>query len=190
MTAYPNETVKSIMERRSVRKYKQRQITDQELECILNCGFNAPSARNTQNWHFTVIQKPDLISWMNDKIKENIPPQAAVFYKEWQGGREDFSIFYDAPTLVLISGEADDTYTDSNCGYATQNMCLAAQSLGVASIVIGMAHFLFVTPEADAYAKEFGVPDGYRPLYVVCFGYADMLPELPERLEGRVNYIR
>ena len=190
MATYPNETVKTIMERRSVRKYKPQQITEQELECILNCGLYAPSARNTQNWHFTVIQNADLISWMNDKIKENIPPEAAALYKERQGGREDYSIFYGAPTLVLVSGEAGNAYTDSNCGYAVQNMCLAAQSLGVGSIVIGMASFLFSTPEADAYAKEFGVPDGYKPLYVVCFGYADMLPESPERLEGKVNYIR
>ena len=127
---------------------------------------------------------------MNEKIKENIPPEAAAFYKERQGGREDYSIFYGAPTLVLVSGEADDSYTDANCGYATQNMCLAAQSMGVASIVIGMARFLFSTPEAGKYATELGVPDGYKPLYVVCFGYADMLPEPPERLEGKVNYIR
>ncbi|MCL2153953.1 MAG: nitroreductase family protein [Oscillospiraceae bacterium] len=190
MATYPNETVKSIIERRSVRKYAPQQITDQELECIINCGLHAPSARNTQNWHFTVIQNAELISWMNDRIKENMPPETAAYFRERQGGRDDYSIFYNAPTLVLVSGETDDTYTDSNCGYATQNMCLAAQSLGVASIVIGMARFLFVTPEADKYAKEFGVPDGYRPLYVICFGYADMTSETPERLLGRVNYIR
>ena len=190
MATYPNDTIKSIMERRSVRKYKPQQITEQELECILNCGLHAPSARNTQNWHFTVIQNADLISWMNDKIKENIPPEVAAFFKDLQGGKEDYSMFYNAPTLVLVSGEADNAYTDANCGYATQNMCLAAQSLGVASIVIGMARFLFCTPEADAYAKEFGIPDGYKPLYAVCFGYADMQPEPPERLEGRLNYIR
>ena len=189
MATYPNDTIKSIMERRSVRKYKPQQITEQELECIINCGLYAPSARNTQNWHFTVIQNPDLISWMNDKIKENIPLEVAAFFKEQHGGEDNYSIFYNAPTLVLISGEADDAFTDVNCGYATQNMCLAAQSIGVASIVIGMARFLFSTPEADKYAKEFGVPEGYRPLYVVCFGYSDMLPETPARLNGRVNYI-
>ena len=175
MVTYLNETIKSIMERRSVRKYKPQQIIEQELECILSCGLYAPSSRNTKNWHFTAIQNADLISCMNDKIKENIPPKAAALYRERQGGRDDYSIFYNALTLVLVSGESGDTYTDSNCEYATQNMCLAAQSLGVASIVIGMASFLFSTPEADAYAKEFGVTDEYRPLYVVCFGYSDVL---------------
>ena len=190
MSNYPNETIKSIMERRSVRKFKPQQITEQELDCILNCGLNAPSARNTQNWHFTVIQNADLISRMNEKTKERIPPETAAFLKERHGGREDYSVFYNAPTLIIVSGEAGNEYTDFNCGYATQNMCLAAQSLGVASIVIGMVRLLFRTPEADEYIKEFNIPNGYRPLYAVCFGYADMQPETPERLEGKVNYIR
>ena len=189
MANYPNETVKSIMERRSVRKYQSRQISGEELDCIVKCALRAPSARNTQNWHFTVIQNADLISWMNEKIKGNMPPEAVALYKERQGGREDYSMFYGAPTVIMVSGEAGDSYTDANCGYATQNMCLAAQSLGVASIIIGMARFIFATAEADAYAAELGIPKGYRPLYAVCFGYADMAPEPPELKEGKVNYI-
>ena len=190
MSNYPNETVQSIMERRSVRKYKPQQITDQELDSIINCGLAAPSAMNTQNWHFTVIQNADLITWMNGKIKENMPAEAVARYKGRQEGRDDFSVFYDAPTLVLVSSEAGDSYAGINSGYATQNMCLAAQSLGVASIIIGMARLLFTTPDADAYAKELGIPGGYEPLYAICFGYADMCPEPPARMEGRVNYIR
>ena len=190
MANYPNETVKSIMERRSVRKYKGKQITAQELDWIVNCGLSAPSAINKQNWHFTVIQNADLIEWMNAKIKENMPPDAVARYKSRQDDRDDFSAFYGAPTVVLVSGEDGDAYTDANCGYAVENMCLAAQSLGVSSIIIGMARLIFVTADADAYAKEFGVPDGYKPLYAVCFGYGDMIPVAPERLEGRVNYIR
>lgn len=190
MAAYQNDTVKSIMERRSIRKYKPKQITEKELDCIIECGLNAPSAMNTQNWHFTIVQNAELISWMNDKIKERLPPKSVSRYKDRQGGREDFSMFYDAPTLVLISGDAEDPWTESNCGYAVQNMCIAAQSIGVASIIIGMARLIFNGPEADEYAKELGVPDGYRPLYVVCFGYGDMKPEAPERVPDRVNYIR
>ena len=190
MGDYPNETVKTIMERRSIRKYKPQQISDQDLDCIITCGLHAPSARNTQNWHFNVIQNADLISWMNEAIIKNMPAEFIEIYKERQGGRDDFSMFYDAPTLVLVSGDANDMYTDSNCAYASQNMCLAAQSLGVASIIIGMARYIFATTEADAYAKEFGIPDGYKPLYAICFGYAGMEAAAPERVEGKVNYIR
>ena len=190
MAIYPNETVKTIMERRSIRRYKSQQISEHDLDCVIKCGLYAPSARNTQNWHFTVIQNAGLISRMNDAIKENMPPEAITLYKERQGGRDDFSVFYNVPTLVLISGDANDIFTDSNCGYAVQNMCLAAQSLGVASIIIGMASLLFSTSKASDYAKEFSIPDGYKPLYAVGFGYADMHAEAPERIEGKITYIK
>ena len=190
MAVYQNDTVRSIMERRSIRKYKPKQITEKELDCIVECGLNAPSAVNSQNWHFTVIQDAELISWMDNKIKEYLPPRFVSSYKERNGGREDFNMFYNAPTLILISGDAKDSWTESNCGYAVQNMCLAAQSVGVASIIIGVTRFMFNGPDADTYAKELGVPDGYRPLYTVCFGYGDMDPVVPERIQGRVNYIR
>jgi len=190
MTSYRNDTIKSIIERRSVRKYKPQQITEQELKCIIDCGLYAPSARNTQAWHLTVIQKPELISGMNKKAKENMPPEVTARYKDMPGGLEGFDIFYGAPTLILVSGDANDIYTDANCGYLTENMCLAAQSMGVASIIIGLARFMFNSPDAAAFAKELGVPNGYKPLYVVCFGYGDMEPEAPARIPGKVNYIR
>jgi nitroreductase len=183
MTAYPNDTVKTIMERRSIRKYKPQQISEEELNCILDCGLWAPSARNTQNWHFTVIQNGGLISWMNEKTKENMAA----------GGRQtskDFNVYYNAPTVILISGDANDSWMTDNCAYAVENMCLAAQSLGIASVIIGMARFLFGTSETGAYTKEFGVPEGYKPLYAVCFGYSDDKPEPPKRIGGKINYIK
>jgi len=190
MATYQNDTIKSIMERRSIRKYKPQQIKDQELQCIIDCGLNAPSARNTQNWHLSIIQNPELITWMNDKAKENMPSEITSRYKDRPGGFEGFDIFYGAPTLILVSGDGTDVYTESNCAYLTQNMCLAAQSIGVASIIIGLARFIFTSPESATYAKKLGVPSGYKPLYVVCFGYGDMKPEPPARIPDKVTYIK
>jgi len=190
MANYPNETVKTIMERRSVRKYKPEQIDEQELKCIIDCGLNAPSAMNSQNWHFTVIQNKDLINRMSEKIRLNLPPEMFTRYKERHNGREDFCLFYEAPTIILISGDAEDLFTDYNGAYATQNMCLAAHSIGVASVIIGLTKILFMTDEAEAFKKELDVPEGYKPLYAVCFGYADIKPEKPERIEGKLSFIR
>jgi len=190
MKNYVNETVASILERRSIRKYKPEQISKEELDCIVECGLNAPSAMNSQNWHFTVIQNKDLIKKMSDKIRVNLPPAMVERYKKRQNGREDFSLFYDAPTIILISVDADDSYSDFNGAYATENMCLAAHSVGVASVIIGLTKILFSTDEAESFKKELCVPEGYKPLYAVCFGYADMHPDKPERIDGKLDYIR
>lgn len=65
-----NEIIKSIMNRRSTRKYKSEQITEDKLQVLLDCGIQAPSAVNAQPWHFTVVQSKDLIDHMSNKAKE------------------------------------------------------------------------------------------------------------------------
>lgn len=50
-----NEVIKAIRNRRSTRKYKDKQISEEELQTLLDAGIQAPSANNSQSWHFTVI---------------------------------------------------------------------------------------------------------------------------------------
>ena len=54
-----NQVVDCIMSRRSIRAYKPEQIKDEELQTILECGINAPSARNSQPWEVRVIRDKD-----------------------------------------------------------------------------------------------------------------------------------
>jgi nitroreductase len=51
-----NQTLTVIMNRRSVRTYKPAQISDTELQTIMEAAINAPNGMNQQKWHFTVIQ--------------------------------------------------------------------------------------------------------------------------------------
>lgn len=51
-----NQVIQTILERRSWRSYEARQIQEEQLEQILQCGLWAPSAMNQQSWHFTVVQ--------------------------------------------------------------------------------------------------------------------------------------
>ena len=90
-----NEVMKTILSRRSIRKYEQRQLEEQDLQEILKAGSFAPSAMNQQSWHFTVIQSREVI----DSI-------AAAAGKALGRG-EPFTPFYNAPTLVLAFGQED-----------------------------------------------------------------------------------
>ena len=65
-----NEVLKAIESRRSTRKYTDEQIGEEELQTILEAGIQAPSANNSQSWHFTVIQDKEMINFMSDKSKE------------------------------------------------------------------------------------------------------------------------
>lgn len=184
-----NETIQTILSRRCYRSFKPEQLKQEELDMIMECGLNAPSALNSQGWHFTVIQKQDVIRWMNSEIIKELPQSAKDRMTARNGGNEDFSVFYNAPTVVFVSGVAEDHYSPMNCSFATENMCLAAESLNIGSCIIGLAAFLFSTPKGEEYIKELGIPDGYKPLYAVVFGYKGMEMTKPERASGKVNVI-
>ncbi|WP_347460467.1 nitroreductase family protein [Clostridium sp. DMHC 10] len=65
-----NEIIKAILSRRSIRKFKSEQISDDELNSILEAGKFAPSAMNQQSWHFTVIQNKEIIAKVNELCKK------------------------------------------------------------------------------------------------------------------------
>ncbi|WP_438313717.1 nitroreductase family protein [Candidatus Caldatribacterium sp. SIUC1] len=66
--------------------------------------------------------------------------------------------------MILVSGKEDHPSALVDCAAATENMLLAAKSLGVASCWIGFAGLLFSSPEGEAYRKLLQIPEGYRPL--------------------------
>ncbi|MBF0442411.1 MAG: nitroreductase family protein [Oligoflexales bacterium] len=184
-----NETIKTIYSRRSMRAFKPEQLKEEDVSTIIDCGLNAPSALNSQGWHFTVVQNKGLIEKMNTRIKEVLPTPARQRYLERHNGNENFSIFYAAPTIVVVSGLKDDAYTQINCALATENMCLAAESLGIGSCIIGMATLIFNSPDVDEYIKDLSIPQGYKPMYAVSFGYKNMQMTKPARIPNKVNYI-
>ena len=99
-----NETIKNILERRSIRAYKDEQIKDEDLETILECGKFAPSANNLQPWHFTVIQNQDLLNWIVEQNKILMLNSNNERYISW-AKQPNFHLFHHAPTVILISGD-------------------------------------------------------------------------------------
>ncbi len=61
-----NETMNVILHRRSIRAYKPDQISDAELEAILDAGKYAASGNNGQPWHFTVVQSKELLERLQE----------------------------------------------------------------------------------------------------------------------------
>ncbi len=185
-----NETIKTILNRRSYRAYRPEQIKDEELSLILDCALHAPSAMNSQEWHFTVVQNRPLIEWMNEQIKEALPEASKERIKGRFGGSEDYNVFYYAPTVIIVSGLEQDPYMPFNCSFATQNICLAAESLHIGSCILGFAAFLFQSPQREAAMKRLEIPANYKPLYGIALGYKDRDAIVPERIPNKVNFIK
>ena len=115
-----NEVIKTIKERRSIRAYKKEQITDAQLDAILEAGAYAASGMGTQATEIVSVQDPEtiaLMSGLNAKVMGM-----------------DIDPFYGAPTVVVVFANADETATPVEDGsLVIGNMMLAAFSEGVDS---------------------------------------------------------
>ncbi|HSA07199.1 MAG TPA: nitroreductase family protein [Candidatus Gastranaerophilales bacterium] len=185
-----NSTINAILNRRSVRSYSHKQIKNEELELILKAGLYAPSAHNQQPWHFTVIQDKKIIKNLNLAAKQVMLELENESLKKYAED-EHFDIFYDVPTIIVISGEKSAIIPDIDCAAATQNMLLAAESLNIGSCWIGLVRHLFMIDKVGEYIKLFNIPEGFEPYYAITLGYKTIEDKpAPPRRENTVNYIR
>ena len=91
-----NETMKMILGRRSVRAYKKEQITDEELNTVLDAAKYAPTGGNAQPWHFSVIQKAEVLQQINEACRAAALKSGNKLFED-RAKAEDFSVYYNAP---------------------------------------------------------------------------------------------
>lgn len=182
-----NEVIQTMLERRSVRAYKAEQLSDEQLDTLLRCAISAPSARNAQPWHFTVLQDSKLIDDFAGAFREG----ARRSNEEWirkLGENPDYHVFFHAPTVVLVSAKEGES--GFNLGLAVQNLVLAAQSMGLASVILGLPLRAFEGDGGREILGRLKLPAGFRPFMCVSLGYPDQAPEARPRNFDVVDWIR
>ena len=177
-----NEILKAIRDRRSIRSYEPEQITDEQLQALLDAALQSPTARNTQQWHFSVVQNRALLDEFSAEDARLIG----------QGDNPDFHLFHGAPTVIFISRpeECDNSFVDIDCGIACENIALAAQGIGLGSVIIGLAKPLFMSERGEYYNRAFGIPEGYRFAIAIVVGHNTVTKEAHPIGEGKVNYVK
>ena len=180
------EVLESIKNRRSVRKYKNKPLTKEQIEEVIEAGRLAPTARNEQNLKFIVVTNKDLIKDMSDYVVNIVIDNPKYhFVKERKALIED-PILYSAPAVVFITAPKDDKWGSINCALAAQNMMVFAYSKGIGSCFIGMARF--VTENQD-FLTKLKVKEDHSVHATVIFGYADEQPEMKERKTDNLSFI-
>ena len=185
-----NETLKIIQKRRSIRNFKEEQIKEEELQAVLEAGLYAPNAGD-QAWHFTAIQNRELLDRLNLAAKEAAKQQNMKHLRKL-GNNEEFNCLYGAPTLIIVSGsEQAPIPLDADCAAATQNLLLAAESIGLGGCWIFFVLLAFHSPQGSELQKELKIPKGYRPYDSVVLGYKKTaVADVPNRKPGLFTYIR
>lgn len=184
-----NETIEIIKRRRSTRKYKSEQIAKNEIEAIIEAGICAPSGMNQQKWHFTIVQNKETMVKLIETVKQNII-NSGVESLAIGARNPEFNPFYEAPTLIILSGAENSKFAQIDCGAAAENMAIAAESLGIGSCMIASSVFIVSKDNGEALKEELGIPEDYKPIISLTLGYkAEGIQEVIKRKENVINYI-
>ena len=156
------ELNEAIRKRRSVRKYTDYRVTDEEIREVLEAARLAPSWANTQVWEFIVVRDPDLIR------------AVAATYSELNPARKCSD---NASALIVAcakkgvsgcKGGGEDVTKYSNwymfdLGLAVQNLCLKAHELGLGTVIVGYL-------DHDKCKALLALPDEYEAVAVLPIG--------------------
>ena len=179
------EVLQAISNRRSHRVYKKDQLPEDVLSAILKAGLEAPSAKNRQPWHFSVVQNAELIQEIHDEAAKNLTDEAGrPRFKS-----PNFQIFFHAPAVVFIFAKQDYYWAHIDSGIAVENMALAAEGLGIGSVILGYPRAAFVGDKADDLRQRLDCPDGYDFAVALALGYATDNKEAHDLREENISRI-
>jgi nitroreductase len=191
-----NEILNCIHERRSTRRFTDKQISSEQLDALLNAAIWAPSGSNSQSWLFTAIQKRDVLLHLNELVREGfqhwVPdddyPAKLAIKKVSQ--KESFNFYHQAPTLIIASNVPNYENAMADCALALENIFLAAQSLGLGSCYINHLHWLRDDPSVRTYLLELGIPKDHTICSSAAIGFIGAESTAAVRKKGTIHIIR
>ncbi|MCD7859693.1 MAG: nitroreductase family protein [Firmicutes bacterium] len=169
------ELVEGILSRRSIRKFTDEHITDEELHTILRAAMTGPTCANTRAWDFLVVRDRNTLNKMADANGRPAEP------------------LRHCDVGILILGDLERAFPPAkdywviDGAIAGQNMTLAAKGLGIGSVWLG------TWPQMDRVENQrklFSLPDSVIPHSVIAFGYPaeEKNGEHPDYEESQVHF--
>jgi nitroreductase len=147
------KAIDAILTRRSIRKFSGKTINEATIETLLKAAMSAPSAHNQQPWEFVVIT--------DRKILDSIPsfhPYSKMLLQ--------------APAAIMVCGKTEglpaEGFWPQDCAAATQNILVAANSLGLGSVWLGIYPHLELVEKSR---QVCGIPVEITPFCFVALGY-------------------
>lgn len=146
-----NQTLETIFNRKSVRKYTERPVEKEKLETLVRAGMAAPSSRDRRPWEFVIVTDRDLL----DKMGDGLP--LAHMLKETK-------------QAIIVCGDTvkSENAWQLDCSAAAQNILLAAESMGLGAVWTAAYPY----PERMKIIQDaLQLPEHILPLTVIPLGY-------------------
>ena len=142
-----------IRKRRTVRRFTDEEVTDEQVETILEMAMYAPTYMNRQPWHFVVIRDKELQGQLGETL--GVRPY-----------------IQEASVVIAVYGAPDISSTwDLDGSAAVENMLIAATALGLGSAWAGSRANLAWKEAEELMQAALKVPSGFRAFSLVCLGH-------------------
>jgi nitroreductase len=192
------QVVQLLRSRRSIRNYKSKPVERDKLARLLEIACCAPSAKNNQPWHWTVVEDPAetkrmagmVIEWMRILIERN-PEQAELrgfprVVAAWDAGEE--RICRGAPHIIVVHGAKDYGFGAEDCALALSYLELYAPAIGLGSCWGG--YFYSAVNAYPPLFEALGLPAEHKAFGSVMVGYPKFkYQRLPVRKSPKVSYL-
>lgn len=157
-----NEVLKVIFKRAGIKEYTPEIPSDETLTLLMEAGTAAPNAFNRQAWHFTAVTSPAILERID---RETV----RCLRKDGRAKDPAYHPLYGAPVLMILSSDAENEFARQDCSCASENIALAAASLGLAARYLDVPNLAF---RADAGLNELcRIPQGYQTVCFLSLGY-------------------
>jgi len=156
-----NQVLETVKQRSSARAYSAEKLTKAELDCIVEAGLQAPTATNRQEIHFSVVSGDNSILLELDEEKRRLAGQE----------KQPHNFYYEAPTLIILSAEDGFRWNRVDAGIAVQNMALAAESLGLGTLIIGCVYDALHGEKKEYFSQALQIPEGYSFQIALAVGH-------------------
>ena len=196
-----NDTLRSIKNRHSIRTFTERDVPDEQIKILLQAANEAPSAHNQQPWRFIVLRgekKQELAQLVSSQAASFPKPASALL-------RMASKSIISAPVVIAISNTGEliergrhlfkieremahdffRTMEIQSSAAAAQNLLLAATSVGLATVWLGILFLM-----KDKVLRFLGEPEG-EFMAVVPVGYAAKPGTGPQKqpLDVKIRYL-
>ena len=167
------ETLECIAQRRSVRKFTDQEVSNEQLKELMQAARYAPSWANTQCWEFIIVRDTTIKEKLAETLPEGNPARKAALSAPVllvACGKLGISGFYKGTTAT---SKGDNWYL-YDVGLATQNISLAAHAMGLGSVILGLF-------DADAAGKILNLPDSIKVVSMMPLGVPVKESKAPSR---------
>jgi nitroreductase len=162
-----NETLRVIKNRKSVRNYLDKPVSEEDLKILIKSGMAAPSAVDMRPWDFVVVTKESTLKALADVMP---------FGKMLPG----------AGAAVVVCGVPEKSVPDAlefwvqDCSAASENILLAAESLGLGAVWLGVYP---IKERVEGVRKILNIPENVVPLNILSIGYPKGLEKPKDKFE-------